>query len=286
VRTSNRPGRLPPAGVAALEASARRARRGRSGPAPGRARCGGRPTTGAPGGCTPPARRRQAPQVDGVDIVAFHAVVSAVFGSTSRPAKRRFEPRVGHSFTIVLISKGNSIGFRMGQVNGRRESWLSERRSRPTSAPGGEQPAAKNSGILGFSVPIRGRRDCPHRPSWRRSGAVVKPSLVAFQRLTNYTSFGGCCLENPEATSAVSHTAANGQRANLCIEDTTRVLVSPCSRPGHNREVLYAPADARRTELPPYFARSGCPSSIAKLTPGTCALGPVKGGSVIAVTRA
>ena len=68
----------------------------------------------------------------------------------------------------------------MAQVNSHGERWQSERRSTPTPASRGEQPAPRVAEFLGLSVPISGRRDCPHRSCWRRERNCRQTLSAAF----------------------------------------------------------------------------------------------------------
>ena len=66
----------------------------------------------------------------------------------------------------------------MGQVNSRRESRASERDFEPPARPKVHSRPRKTAEFLGFSGPISGRRDCPHRRVGGGRGTVVKPSSV------------------------------------------------------------------------------------------------------------
>jgi hypothetical protein len=83
-------------------------------------------------------------------LPAPRAGLLSVSKTATRPAKSNFELGVRPHFLNAFRNKEEASGYRLGQVNSRGESWLSERDFRPAPASGGEQLAAENGGIPGL----------------------------------------------------------------------------------------------------------------------------------------
>jgi hypothetical protein len=81
----------------------------------------------------------------------------------------------------------------MAEVNSHGERRSSESEFELPASGQGAQPFAKTAEFLGFSGPIGGRRDCPHRLYWRRE-KCCKQNLSSwfFNDLENNTDDGGC----------------------------------------------------------------------------------------------
>jgi hypothetical protein len=83
-------------------------------------------------------------------------------------AERKFELSGRPRCPNLLISGNDPNGYRIGQVNSHGENWLSERRSRPAPASGGEQPTAENGRVPGlFRADPRTKR-LSAKAGWRR----------------------------------------------------------------------------------------------------------------------
>ena len=101
------------------------------------------------------------------------------FVRASRPAKKKFEPNAARLVAIRLILRGNSNGYRMGQVNTYGESRASERVFGSMRARRGEQPAVKkwrDSWAFSGGPPNGERVRDRHLGGGR--GPVVEPSSV------------------------------------------------------------------------------------------------------------
>jgi hypothetical protein len=97
---------------------------------------------------------------------------------------RNFEPRIWTTPPNFLSQRGNSNGYRMGQVNSRRESRASERDFEPPAPARGEQPSAKNGRIPGLLSGYRcAERLSPEGVLAEGEELSSNPLCVRFQRL-------------------------------------------------------------------------------------------------------
>jgi hypothetical protein len=151
----------------------------------------------------PGGQLRILPRIDPIPGVPVVRLRSPIAGPTSTPGPRFGSGLIGNlahpspsSNSAVdahqathCYDEENSSGYRMAEVNSRRESRASERDFEPPAPARGEQPSAKNGGILGFSGPIGGRRGGSLTWSWRRERNCQQTLSAAFSMSYELHSF-------------------------------------------------------------------------------------------------
>jgi hypothetical protein len=109
-----------------------------------------------------------------------------MFGLLLSPTEDQIRtPRLDMPNLTICDCLENLSGYRMGQVNSRGESWLSESDSKPVSAPGGEQPTPENSGAPGlFKAYPRAESGFAHVALAEGEELSSKPLCGGFQGLS------------------------------------------------------------------------------------------------------
>jgi hypothetical protein len=93
------------------------------------------------------------------------------FATCSRPPKRKYKPSLRLQSRNKLIGLHKAGGYRMAEVNSRRESRPGERNVGHARTHRGERPAAENDGVPGLFRPDhRAERVSPERILAERAG--------------------------------------------------------------------------------------------------------------------